>query len=113
MRIGVWREAERRDVGEGELAEIAQGLGDQEGDDRPADQQAHRIDQAVIAGEIDQAGDAEEGGRRHIVAGDREAVLEAGDAAAGGIELRRGFGPLGRPVGDAEREADEGDEHRQ
>ena len=37
------------DVGEGVLAEIAQALGDHEQDDRPADQKADRIDQAVIA----------------------------------------------------------------
>ena len=81
-------EPERGDVGEGELAEVAQPLGDQERDDRPADQEADRVDQAVIAGGINQARDAEERGRRHVVAGDREAVLEAGDAAAGGVEVR-------------------------
>jgi hypothetical protein len=35
------------DVGEGELAQVAQALGHQEGDDRPADQPADREDQAV------------------------------------------------------------------
>ena len=37
------------DVGEGEAAEIAQRLGHQEHDDRPADEEADRVDQAVIA----------------------------------------------------------------
>ena len=49
--------------------------------DRPADQQADRVDQAVEAGERDEAGDAEKAGGAHVVAGEREAVLEAGDAA--------------------------------
>ena len=40
-------EAIARDVGEGELAEVAQPLGHQERDDRPADQEADRVDQAV------------------------------------------------------------------
>ena len=99
------------DVGEGVLAEIAQALGDHEQDDRPADQKADRVDQAVIAGRVDQRRDAEEGGRRHVVAGDREAVLEAGDAAAGGVEVGRRLGPLGGPVGDGERRRDEDEKH--
>ena len=49
MRTGVCCEAERGHVGEGELAEVAQALGHQEGDDRPADQEADRVDQAVEA----------------------------------------------------------------
>ena len=105
-------EAERGDVGEGELAEVAQRLRDQEGHDRPADEKADRIDQTVIARRVDEAGNAEERGGRHVVARDRQAVLEAGDAAASGIELRGGLGLLGGPVGDAERQQHEGDEHR-
>ena len=104
-------EPERGDVGKRELAEIAQLLGDQERDDRPADQPAHRVDQAIVAGGVDQAGDAQERGRRHVVAGDREAVLEAGDAAAGGIEIRGRCRPLCRPISDAEGKGDKGDEH--
>ena len=82
-------EAERGHVGERELAQVPQALGDQEEDDRPADEKADRVDQPVEAGGEDEAGDAEEGCRRHVVAGDGEAVLEAGDAAARGIEVRR------------------------
>ncbi len=40
-------EAEGGNVREGEAAEIAQTLGDQEQHDRPADEEADRIDQAV------------------------------------------------------------------
>ena len=111
MRISRLPEPERGDVGEGELAEIAQLLGDQERDDRPADQPAHRVDQAVIAGSVNQARNAQERGRRHVVAGDREAVLETGDAAAGRVEIRGRRGLLRRPVCDAERKRDKGDEH--
>ena len=78
---------------------------------RPADEPADRIDQAVEAGGEDEAGDAQERSRRHVVAGDRKAVLEAGDAAAGGIEVGRRTGSVGRPLGDAERQGDEDEEH--
>ena len=108
-----WRlgEAVRSDVGEGELAEVAQAFRHQEGDDGPADQPADREDQAVEAVGEHQAGNAEERGRRHVVAGDREAVLEAGDAAAGGVEVGRGLGLRGRPLGDPEGGEDEDGEH--
>ena len=95
------------DVGEGVAAEVAQRLGHQEHDDRPADEEADRVDQAVVAGAEHQRRNAEERGRRHVVAGDRQAVLEAGDAAAGGVEVLRRSGALRRPVGDAERQQDE------
>src|SRR5258705_6171527 len=36
-------------VGEGELAQVAQALGQQEGQDGPAHQEADGVDQAVIA----------------------------------------------------------------
>ncbi len=82
-------EAEGGNIGEGELAEVAQPLGQQEGHHRPADQKADRIDQAVEAADHHRRGDAEERGGRHVVARDRHAVLEAGDAAAGGVEVGR------------------------
>ena len=98
------------DVGEGVLAEVAQRLGDQEHDDRPADEPAHGVDQAVVALCRDDARDPEEGGGAHVVAGEGQPVLEAGDAAAGGVELLGGAGALRRPVGDAEGADDEEDE---
>ena len=117
QRAGGGHRADRRrlqaiggDVGEGEAAEIAQRLGHQEHDDRPAHEEADRIDQAVIAGAEHQRRNAEERGRRHVVAGDRQAVLQAGDAAAGGVEVLGRAGALGRPVGDAQRQNDEGGE---
>ncbi len=98
-------------VGEGELAEVAQALRHQEGDHRPADQEADRVDQAVVAARHHRRRDTEEGGGRHVVAGDRQAVLEAGDAAAGGVEVGRRLGLGGRPLGDVERAEDEHAEH--
>jgi hypothetical protein len=104
-------EAEGRHVGKGELAQVAQALGHQEGDDRPADQEADRVDQAIKAAGHHGRGDAQEGRRRHVVAGDGEAVLEAGDAAACGVEVGCGLGLGGRPLGDEQREHHEGAEH--
>ena len=95
-------EAERRHVGEGELAEVAQAFGHEEGDHRPADEKADRVDQPVVARDHHRGRDAEERGRGHVVAGDGEAVLEAGDAAAGRVEVGRRLGPRRRPFGDEE-----------
>ncbi len=64
-------------VREGVLAQVAQRLGDEERHHRPAHQPAHRVDEAVEAGERHQAGDAQEARGAHVVAGEREAVLEA------------------------------------
>jgi hypothetical protein len=75
-------EAVARHVGKGELAQVAQALGHQEGDDGPAHQEADGVDQAVVAGGHHGRRNAQERGRRHVVAGNRQAVLEAGDAAA-------------------------------
>jgi hypothetical protein len=104
-------EAERGHVGKGELAQVAQALGHQEGDHRPADQEADRVDQAVEAAGHHRRRDAQEGRRRHVVAGDRQAVLETGDAAAGGVEVGRALGLGGGPLGDEQREHHEDAEH--
>ena len=80
-------QAERDDVAEGELAEVAQRLGDQAHHDRPADQEADRVNQAVESRQRDQAGDAEEAGGAHVVAGERQAVLQRGDRSAGRVEV--------------------------
>ena len=60
-----------------------------------------------------EAGEAEERGGRHVVARDRPAVLEAGDAAPGGVEVRGGARALGGPVGDAERDGEDDAEDRE
>src|SRR6202008_830102 len=105
-------EAEGGDVGERVAAEIPEPLRHQEENDRPADEEADRIDQPVIADVENLRGNAEEGGGGHIVAGNGEAVLEARDAAARGVEIRARLRPPRRPGGDRQRERDEDREHR-
>ena len=105
--------AEGQDVGHREPARVAHALGEQEEHRHEGHQRADEADEAVEAEEEDQAGEAEERRGRHVVAGDREAVLASGDAAAGGPELVRGAGALGRPVGDAERDGENDGEDRQ
>ena len=70
-------QAERHDVGKRELAEVAQRLGDEEHQRRPAHQPAGRVDHPVVAAQRDEAGDAEKRRRAHVVAGERQAVLRA------------------------------------
>ena len=86
MRTGACAQAVGDDVGEGVAAEVAQRLGDQEQDHREADQEADGVDHPVIARRVDEAGDAEERGGRSVVAGEGEAVLDAAQAAAGGVK---------------------------
>ncbi len=100
-------EPEGGDVGEGELAEVAQPLRDEEQHDRPADEEADRVDQPVEARREDQRRDAQEGRRRHVVARDGQRVLARRYRAAGGVEVRGRFGLPCRPVGDAERQQHE------
>jgi hypothetical protein len=100
----------RHDVGERVAPQIAERLGDEEHDDRPADQEADRVDQAVESRERHQPGDAEKARRAHVVAGQRHAVLEPRDAAPRGVELVRALRPPGRPVGDRQRAGDEDQE---
>ncbi|MNE09574.1 hypothetical protein D3C80_1022570 [compost metagenome] len=105
------RQAVGDHVGEGVLAEVAQAFGDQEQDDRPAGEHAQGVEQAVVAVHEHHRGDAEEGGCADHVTGDRQAVLEAGEAAAGGVEVGGRAGAQGGPAGDAEGEEDEQQEH--
>jgi hypothetical protein len=101
----------RGDVGKGEPAQVAQPLGHQEEDDRPAGEERQHVDVGVVARGVGHRRQAEQGCRRHVVAGDRQAVLETGDAAAGGIEVGSGLGAAGRPVGDPHGHRDEDQEH--
>ncbi len=98
-------------VGEGEAAQVAHALGQQEGQDRPADNEADGIDQAIETGQHHHRGDAQEGRGGHEVAGDRQAILEAGDAATAGVEIAGRTGPPGGPLGDAQGGQHEGGEH--
>ena len=99
------------DVGEGEAAQVAQPLGHQEEDDRPADEEGDHVHVAVEALRVGHGGEAEQRGRRHVVAGDGEAVLEAGDAAARGVEVGGGAGAPRGPVGDPHGQRHEHEEH--
>ncbi len=80
-------EAVGGNVGEGELAQVAQAFGHQEQDDRPAGEEGQHVDVAVVALGIDHGGQTEQRGRRHVVAGNGQAILETGDAAAGRVEV--------------------------
>ncbi len=104
-------EAERDDVAVGEFAQIAQPFCDQEQDDRPANQPPHRKDQAIEAVHVDQRCDTQERCRRHVVAGNGHAVLQAGNTASGGVKVGRRLGPGRRPVGDDQRDSNEDQEH--
>ena len=110
---GALAQAERQHVGERELAGVAHPLGEEQQHRDEGDDRRHQADEGVDAEQEDEAGEAEERRGRHVVAGDRPAVLEAGDAAAGGVEVRGAAGALGGPVGDAERDGEDDAEDRQ
>ena len=95
-------EPEGDHVGEGVAAEVAQRLGDQEHHDGPPDQEADRVDEAVEPGQGHEARDPEEAGRAHVVAGEGEAVLQAGHGAAGRVEVLGAHRAAGGPEGDPE-----------
>ena len=102
---------ERGDIGEGKLTEVTQTLCQDEQNDRPTHEEADGVDEAIKAASIDQAGQTQQRCGRHVVAGNRQTVLETADTTAGGIEVGRRFGARSRPVGNAQREQNEHDEH--
>jgi hypothetical protein len=104
-------EAKRSDVAERVEPEVAQPLRDQEQHDGPADEKADRVQHAVEAGAVDERSDAQEGRGGQEVAGDREAVLQRLDAAAGGVEVGRRLRLVRRAPGDHEARRDEREEH--
>ena len=104
-------QAIRGHVGEGVAAQIAQALGNQEQNDRPADEEAEGVNQAVIAGGVDQRGDPEERGGGHKVTRNRQPVLEAGNVAACGVVIVTGAHAFRRPVSDVQRQHHENQEH--
>ena len=97
-------------VGHRVAAGVAQHLGDQQQRHQPGDEEADRVEEAVVPAEGDGAGDAEERRRRHVVAADGEAVLDAGEAASAGVEVRRAGGLPAGPEGDADRDRDDREE---
>ena len=93
-------EPEGEHVGDRVLARVAHPLGEQEQDRQEGDQEADGVQEAVEAEQVDQAADAEERSRRHVVAGDGEAVLRPGQAAPRRPEVGGGVDALGGDVAD-------------
>ena len=103
----------RQLVGHREPAGVPQQLGHEQQGDEPGDQEADGVEEAVVPAQRDGAGDAEERRGRHVVAGDRHAVLEAAELAAAGVEVGGAGGLPARPEGDADGDEDDRDEqHR-
>jgi hypothetical protein len=103
---------ERQNVGHRVAARVAQQFGDEQQRHQPRDQEADRVQEPVVAVERDEAGDAEERRRRHVVAADRHAVLEAGEAATAGVEVGRVARLPTGPERDGQRHDDEREEQR-
>ena len=66
---------ESHHVGKGVFADGAQALRDEEEHQRPPDEEARRVEQAVEAALGDQARDAQKARGAHVIARQREAVL--------------------------------------
>ena len=110
---GLLVHAEREHVGDRVLARVAHPLGEEEQHRQERDQEADRVQEPVESEQEDQAGDAQERRRRHVVAGDGETVLCAADAASRGPEVGgRCRAPRG-PVGDAKGDPEDHPEDRQ
>nr|GEU28025.1 hypothetical protein [Tanacetum cinerariifolium] len=105
------REAVGGNVGKCEAPQVAQALGHQERDDRPADQESDGVDQAIVTVQEHGGRNTEERCGGHEVAGDGQAVLEARDAATGRVEVGSRFGFGGGPLGDPQRKQDKGAKH--
>ncbi|NCL77824.1 hypothetical protein AIIKEEIJ_05320 [Rhodococcus sp. YH1] len=105
-------EPEAQDIGHGEPAGVAQQFGDEQQGDEPGDEEADGVQESVVAVDGDGAGDAEERRGRQVVAGDREAVLRAGELPAAGVEVRGLLGGAAGPDDQAHRHDDECDENR-
>ncbi|MNL60568.1 hypothetical protein D3C87_1843880 [compost metagenome] len=69
-------------ISKGVAPEVTQAFGNQEQNDRPADEEAEGINQTVVAGGVDQRGNSEERGGRHKITRNRQPVLEASNIAA-------------------------------
>jgi hypothetical protein len=102
---------EADDVAHREPAGVAGQLGDQQQVDQPGDQEADRVEEAVVPVDGDRARDAEERRGRQEVPGERDAVLAAGEGAARGVVVRRRGAPAAGPVDDVQRDRHEEGEH--
>jgi hypothetical protein len=98
---------EAEDVREREPAGVPQQLGHQQQRHQPGDEEADRVEEAVVAVDGDRARDAEEARGGQVVAGDRDAVLAAVEGAAGGVVVGGGAVVARRPEDDAEGDEDE------
>ena len=88
-------------IGKGVFAQVTQTFRNQEQNDWPTHKEADGIDQTVVARGVNQRGNTQKGGGRHIVACNRQAVLETGDFATGSIIIRCRFIALGSPISNA------------
>ena len=100
------------EIGHGELAELAQIGGQEQGEQYIAAGPAHQVDRTVAAHEGDDAGHGDEGCGRHPVGGGGHAVGQWRNARPRNVELAGGEGP--RPQrdpdihGEGEADNDEG-----
>ena len=104
-------QAIRSHVSKGETPQVAQAFGDQEQNDRPAHQEAERVDQTIVAGGVHQRGDPKERRGRHKVARNRQPVLETGNIAARGVVIVTGTNAFRRPISDIQGQHHENQEH--
>ncbi len=95
------------ELGDGVLAEAAQVGGDQAQQQNIAAGPADDVAQTEPPLEVEQAGYAHEGGRRHPVGGDGRSVAQFADAASG-HPVAGGFGDLGEEA-DADVDAQQRD----
>ncbi len=105
-------EAVREHVGHREAAGVAHQLGDEQQRDEPRDEEADRVEEAVVPLQGDGAGDAEEARGGEVVTRDGHTVLAAGEGAGGGVVLLGGLLAGRHPDDDDERDDDERGEDR-
>jgi len=98
------------EIGDGELAELAEVRGEEEGEENVAAGPAHEVDGAVVAEEGDGAGHSEEGCGGHPVGAGGGAVDDWVDALAGDVELAGGAGAGPDRDADVEGEGDADDD---
>ena len=90
-------------VGHRVAAGVAEQLRDQQQGDQPGDQEADGVEEAVVPGQRDGSRDAEERRGAHVVAGDRQTVLEAAEVAPARVVVRGGLGVAAGPERDPDR----------